>query len=163
MKKRWMASLMTHQYKKLPVTMKMWMQINVMPCTSLGVRHAQDTSAFGNLQKIYGIQSLYNHSIHRLQSIHFPSLPRPFINTTGCMCHHWTLACKSSESVPWRNTIASLVRCAETSEYYTKAVTDEQASASQGALCKSPPVFLQGWYWYSVSVSVFHSIILSEP
>jgi len=28
---------MTHQYKKLPVTMKMWMQFNVMPWTSLGV------------------------------------------------------------------------------------------------------------------------------
>jgi len=24
---------MTHQYKKLPVTMKMWMQFNVMPRT----------------------------------------------------------------------------------------------------------------------------------
>jgi len=32
-----MAGLMTHQYKKLPVTMKMWMQFNVMPNTSLGV------------------------------------------------------------------------------------------------------------------------------
>jgi len=28
---------MTHQYKKLPVTMKMWMQFNVMALTSLGV------------------------------------------------------------------------------------------------------------------------------
>jgi len=27
------AGLMTHQYKKLPVTMKMWMQFNVMPRT----------------------------------------------------------------------------------------------------------------------------------
>jgi len=27
---------MTHQYKKLPVTKKMWMQFNVMPWTSLG-------------------------------------------------------------------------------------------------------------------------------
>jgi len=27
---------MTHQYKKRPVTMKMWMQFNVMPWTSLG-------------------------------------------------------------------------------------------------------------------------------
>jgi len=27
---------MTHQYKKLLVTMKMWMQFNVMPWTSLG-------------------------------------------------------------------------------------------------------------------------------
>jgi len=47
MKKRLLAGLMTHQYKKLglPVTMKMWMQFNVMPWTSLGVdavRHAQD-------------------------------------------------------------------------------------------------------------------------
>jgi len=37
---------MTHQYKKLPKTMKMWMQFNVMPWTSLGVdavyRHAQN-------------------------------------------------------------------------------------------------------------------------
>jgi len=28
---------MTHQYKKLPVTMKMWMQFTVMLWTSLGV------------------------------------------------------------------------------------------------------------------------------
>jgi len=28
---------MIHQYKKLPVTMKMRMQFNVMPWTSLGV------------------------------------------------------------------------------------------------------------------------------
>jgi len=28
---------MTHQYKKLPVTMKMWTQFNVMPWTSLSV------------------------------------------------------------------------------------------------------------------------------
>jgi len=34
---RWLAGLMTHQHKKLPVTMKMWMQFNVMPRTSLGV------------------------------------------------------------------------------------------------------------------------------
>jgi len=33
MKKRWLAGRMTHQYKKLPVTMKMWMQFNVMPWT----------------------------------------------------------------------------------------------------------------------------------
>jgi len=33
MKKRRLAGLMTHQYKKLPVTMKMWMQLNVMPWT----------------------------------------------------------------------------------------------------------------------------------
>jgi len=33
MKKRWLAGVMTHQYKKLPVTMKMWMQFNVMPRT----------------------------------------------------------------------------------------------------------------------------------
>jgi len=33
MKKRWLAGLMTQQYKKLPVTMKMWMQFNVMPRT----------------------------------------------------------------------------------------------------------------------------------
>jgi len=32
-----MAGLMTHQYKKLSVTMKMWMQFNVMPRTTLGV------------------------------------------------------------------------------------------------------------------------------
>jgi len=45
-KKGLLAGLMTHQYKKLPVTMKMWMQFNVMPWTSLGVdavqRHAVD-------------------------------------------------------------------------------------------------------------------------
>jgi len=29
MKKRLLAGLITHQYKKLPVTMKMWMQFNV--------------------------------------------------------------------------------------------------------------------------------------
>jgi len=28
---------MTHQYEKLPVTMKMWMQFNVMPWTWLEV------------------------------------------------------------------------------------------------------------------------------
>jgi len=33
MKKRWLVGLMTHQYKKLPMTMKMWKQINVMPRT----------------------------------------------------------------------------------------------------------------------------------
>jgi len=37
MKKSWLAGLMTHQYKKLSVTTKMWMQFNVMPWTSLGV------------------------------------------------------------------------------------------------------------------------------
>jgi len=46
MKKRTLAGLVTHQYKKLPVTMKMWMQFNVMPWTSLCadavLRHAQD-------------------------------------------------------------------------------------------------------------------------
>jgi len=31
MKKRWLAGLMTHQFKELPVTMKMCMQFNVMP------------------------------------------------------------------------------------------------------------------------------------
>jgi len=36
MKKRWLAGLMTHQYEKLPVTMKLWMQFNVMPWTLLG-------------------------------------------------------------------------------------------------------------------------------
>jgi len=30
-KARWLAGLMTHQYKKLPVTMKMWMQFNLRP------------------------------------------------------------------------------------------------------------------------------------
>jgi len=34
MNKRWLAGLTTHQYKKLPVTMKMWLQFNVMPWTS---------------------------------------------------------------------------------------------------------------------------------
>jgi len=38
MKKRKLASLMTHQYKKLPVTIQMWMlvwmQFNVMPRTN---------------------------------------------------------------------------------------------------------------------------------
>jgi len=35
MKKRRLADLMTnHLYKKLPVTMKMWMQFNVMPRTA---------------------------------------------------------------------------------------------------------------------------------
>jgi len=29
---------MTHQYKKLPVTIKMWMQYNVMPRTLVGRR-----------------------------------------------------------------------------------------------------------------------------
>jgi len=52
MKKRWLAGLMTRQYKKLPVTMKMWMQFNVMPWTSLGVdavyRHAQDVTDAGD-------------------------------------------------------------------------------------------------------------------
>jgi len=33
MKKRRLASLMTHHYKKLPVTMKMCMQFNVKPRT----------------------------------------------------------------------------------------------------------------------------------
>jgi len=33
MKKRGLVGLMTHQYKKLPVTMKMLMQFNVMPRT----------------------------------------------------------------------------------------------------------------------------------
>jgi len=28
---------MTHQYKKIPVKMKRWMQFNVMPWSSLGV------------------------------------------------------------------------------------------------------------------------------
>jgi len=37
MKKRCLIGIMTHLYKKLPVTMKMWMQFNVMPWTSLGV------------------------------------------------------------------------------------------------------------------------------
>jgi len=31
MKKRGLAGLMTHQYKKLPVTKKMWMHFNVIP------------------------------------------------------------------------------------------------------------------------------------
>jgi len=35
MKKRCLAGLRTHQYRKLPVTMKMWMQFNVMPWISL--------------------------------------------------------------------------------------------------------------------------------
>jgi len=50
MKKRRLAGFMTQQYKKLPVTMKMWMQFNVMPSTSLGVdavyRHAQDAARY---------------------------------------------------------------------------------------------------------------------
>jgi len=37
MKKRRLADLMKHQYKKLTVTMEMSMQFNVMPRTSLGV------------------------------------------------------------------------------------------------------------------------------
>jgi len=31
--KRWLAGLMTHQYKKLPVTTKIWTQFNVMLST----------------------------------------------------------------------------------------------------------------------------------
>jgi len=42
MNKRCLAGLMTHQYKKLPVTTKMWMQFNVMPRTSLGVDAVSD-------------------------------------------------------------------------------------------------------------------------
>jgi len=40
MKKRWLAGLMARQYKKLPVTMKMWMQFNVMSWTSTLVQQA---------------------------------------------------------------------------------------------------------------------------
>jgi len=54
MKKRRLASLMKHQNKKLPVTMKMWMQFNVMPWRSLGVaavyRHARTM-----LHKTHGV------------------------------------------------------------------------------------------------------------
>jgi len=32
---------MTHQYKKLPVKMKMWMQFNVMPRTTLRILQAK--------------------------------------------------------------------------------------------------------------------------
>jgi len=32
---------MTNQYKKLPVTMKMWMQFNVMPRTIETIKHTQ--------------------------------------------------------------------------------------------------------------------------
>jgi len=42
MKKRCLAGLMTHQYKKLPVTMKMWMQFNVMPRTQVLTIAARD-------------------------------------------------------------------------------------------------------------------------
>jgi len=38
---------MTHQHKKLPVTMKMWMQFNVMPWTSLGVDKVWDIAKIG--------------------------------------------------------------------------------------------------------------------
>jgi len=34
MKKRWLAGLMTHQYKKLTVTIIMWLQFNVIPRTN---------------------------------------------------------------------------------------------------------------------------------
>jgi len=44
MKKRWLAGLISHQYEKVPVTMKMWMQFNVMPWTSLGVDTAHISS-----------------------------------------------------------------------------------------------------------------------
>jgi len=42
MKKRWLAGLVTQQYKKLPVTMKMWMQFNVRP-RLLYVKRSADT------------------------------------------------------------------------------------------------------------------------
>jgi len=38
MKKRWLSGHMTHQYKKLPVTMKIWMQFNVMHAQDSGLR-----------------------------------------------------------------------------------------------------------------------------
>jgi len=63
MKKRWLASLMTHQYKKLPVTMKCgcsltscpghhsaWMQFNVMPRTRLDKNNVTLTYQHQRLQ-----------------------------------------------------------------------------------------------------------------
>jgi len=48
MKKRWLAGIMTHQYKNLPVTTNMWMQFEAMPWISLGVNtvklHARDAN-----------------------------------------------------------------------------------------------------------------------
>jgi len=35
-----------HRYKKLPVTMKMWMRFNVMPRTSLGVDAAKRNAQY---------------------------------------------------------------------------------------------------------------------
>jgi len=45
-----LASLMTHQYKELQVTMKMWIQFNVMPrtrlCFFLNYSYANNGSLF---------------------------------------------------------------------------------------------------------------------
>jgi len=44
---------MTHQYKKLPVTMKMWMQFNVMPWTSLEVDAVKRQAQLGAILGMY--------------------------------------------------------------------------------------------------------------
>jgi len=60
MRKRRLAGLMTHQYKKLPVTMKIWMQFNNMPWTSLGAFHVFRVGLDVNLLHESVIYALYS-------------------------------------------------------------------------------------------------------
>jgi len=69
MKKRLLAGLMTHQYKKLPVTVKMWMQFNVwkqlsgseLTC-SVGVCINSDLGSARFVKKAWRVWSM---SLHR--------------------------------------------------------------------------------------------------
>jgi len=52
---------MTHQYKKLQVTIKMWMQFNVMPRTPLNKKHYGQA-----VDRIANVLSVFERSIRLL-------------------------------------------------------------------------------------------------
>jgi len=70
MKKRWLVGLMTHQYKKLPVTRRTWMQFNVMPRTPLAARINWSNlgKAQGTFSRLF-LTNVFGDTLLKLQMI----------------------------------------------------------------------------------------------
>jgi len=89
MKKRWLAGLMAHQYKKLPVTMKMWIQFNVVPRTSLS-RHPNSQAK----QTLCNIQLIRWCSCTIWSQKHNQIIQMLFVNQMLSVCCYLILICR---------------------------------------------------------------------
>jgi len=77
MKKRWLAGFMTHQNKKLPVTMKMLMQSNVVPRTKPLYNNHAELSAVMRMRFTVATKAIA-HQLH----VHWNWARRPRL--AGC-------------------------------------------------------------------------------